>query len=440
MSRPVRDGRAYRPAAAGIKHAERPGARRRAALLLPGHRDCSGRTDLPAGPRRQQYITDVKTGNVTALTSLQAFLVAFFNRLQAVSKRVLPRRFWFRDGLPWGFVKGRVVGTTPTEHLDLQPGEMVRVKTKQQIEATLNEDRLNRGMGFEEEMSRFCGRTARVKTRVTKCLDEKTGKTADALKNPCIVLEDVVCGGVHNANCPRESCPSGGRSGLSVSDDAHLAAGDTSTAHVDKIGRKAGRGLTWSLLGTLGTKVGSFALGLVLARLLTPADFGVFAVALAVTAFAMHVNDAGIIAACVQWRGKLEEMAPTGAVIAVLSSVFVYGVIWFSAPAFAALSGAPEATPVVRLLTLIIVVDGITAVRSAALMRAVRAGPADESQHGRHVGQRSGSAAAGVRRCGRIQLRERPAHRHSRHGRNRVQDGRSAHQVRLRQGDRKETA
>jgi PST family polysaccharide transporter len=154
-----------------------------------------------------------------------------------------------------------------------------------------------------------------------------------------------------------------------VSKDADLAAGDTSTEHVDKIGRKAGRGLTWSLLGTLGAKVGQFALGLVLARLLTPADFGVYAVAFAVTAFAMHVNDAGIIAACVQWRGKLEQMAPTGATIAVVSSVFIYGLLWLSAPAITTLSGAPEATPVVRLLTLIIIVDGITAVRSAALLR-----------------------------------------------------------------------
>jgi O-antigen/teichoic acid export membrane protein len=156
---------------------------------------------------------------------------------------------------------------------------------------------------------------------------------------------------------------------LRVSDNADFAPGDSSTEHVDKIGRQAGRGLTWSLLGTLGTKAGSFALGLVLARLLTPADFGVYAVALTVMAFAGRVNDAGIIAACVQWRGKLEEMAPTASVIAMLSSVFVYGVIWFSAPAFATLSGAPEATPVVRLLTLAIVVDGIAAVRAAALMR-----------------------------------------------------------------------
>jgi hypothetical protein len=151
----------------------------------------------------RQYVTDVRTGNVTAFASMLAFVIAFFNRLQDVSKRVLPRKLWFRDGLPWGFVKGRVVGRTPTEQLDLQLGEMVRIKTKEQIEATLNTDRLNRGMGFEEEMARFCGRTARVKARVTRCLDERTGKLLE-LKNPCIVLEDIVCGGVYHASCPRE--------------------------------------------------------------------------------------------------------------------------------------------------------------------------------------------------------------------------------------------
>ena len=103
--------------------------------------------------------------------------------------------------MPWGFLKGRVVGPTPTARLDLQPGEMVRIKTKEQIEATLNEDRLNRGMGFEEEMARYCGRTARVQARVTKCLDEKTVNML-TMKNPCIVLEDVVCAGVHNVKLP----------------------------------------------------------------------------------------------------------------------------------------------------------------------------------------------------------------------------------------------
>jgi hypothetical protein len=159
-------------------------------------------TCLPVRDLRQ-YVTDVKTGNVTAYASLMAFLVTIFNRLQDISKRILPRKLWFRDGLPWGFVKGRVIGQTPTEHLDLQPGEMVRIKSKEEICATLNAERRNRGMAFEEEMARYCGRTARVQARVTKCLDEKTGELM-TMKNPCIVLENVVCGGVYSASCPRQ--------------------------------------------------------------------------------------------------------------------------------------------------------------------------------------------------------------------------------------------
>lgn len=153
-----------------------------------------------------QFVTDVRTGNVSTLASVKAFLVVLFNRIQGVTRRLLPRPLWIRDGLPWGFVRGRVLGPTPTVHLDLQPGEMVRIKTKEQIEATINAERANRGMGFEEEMSRYCGRIARVQARVTKCLDEKTGAMLE-MKSPCIVLEDIVCAGVFNASCPREFIP-----------------------------------------------------------------------------------------------------------------------------------------------------------------------------------------------------------------------------------------
>lgn len=154
-----------------------------------------------------------------------------------------------------------------------------------------------------------------------------------------------------------------------MSDEAELAPGESNAEQVSRIGRKASRGLWWSLAGTFGTRAGSFAIGLVLARLLAPTDFGVFAVAMAAAAFVMHVNDVGVIAAGVQWRGKLEDMAPTGTTITVVFSVVVYGAFWMLAPAFSTLAGTPEATPVVRLLTVIILVDGITALRASALQR-----------------------------------------------------------------------
>ncbi len=154
----------------------------------------------------RQYVTDVRTGNAGTLQVARTFLVGLFNRFQDLSKKVLPRRLWIRKGLRWGFVEGRAGRITPTAELGLQPGELVRIKSKDEILATLNDDLLNRGLGFEEEMARYCGRTARVRARVERCLDEKTGLLL-SMKSPCIVLDDLVCEGVYNANCPREFVP-----------------------------------------------------------------------------------------------------------------------------------------------------------------------------------------------------------------------------------------
>ena len=135
------------------------------------------------------------------------------------------------------------------------------------------------------------------------------------------------------------------------------------------IGHKAGRGLSWVLAGNLVFKLGSFAVSLVMVRLLAPHDFGLYAVALAANAFVIHVNDMGMIAATVQWRGEVEEMAPTARIMAIGFSLGWYALVWLAAPFIAELAGSPEATNLVRLLTLTIVVDGITAVSVGVLQR-----------------------------------------------------------------------
>jgi hypothetical protein len=149
----------------------------------------------------RQYVRDVRSGNVSAPWAVRAFLVALFNRFQDISRQRLPRGLRFRGGLRWGFLRGKAT-KTPTARTDLQPGELVRIKPKPEILKTLNGDLLNRGLGFDVEMTRFCGRTARVERRVEKIIDEKTGQMLH-MRNPCIVLEGVVCEGAYSVNCPR---------------------------------------------------------------------------------------------------------------------------------------------------------------------------------------------------------------------------------------------
>jgi hypothetical protein len=153
-----------------------------------------------------QYVADVRTGNAGVLATLRGFLIGMYNRYQGVSKRVLPRSLWIDRGLRWGFFQGEATGPTPTAALGLQPGELVRIRSKEEIVRTLNKDLLNRGMGFEAEMARYCGQTARVKSRVERVIDEKTGRML-TMKTPCVILENVVCMGFYNLNCPREFVP-----------------------------------------------------------------------------------------------------------------------------------------------------------------------------------------------------------------------------------------
>jgi len=111
-----------------------------------------------------------------------------------------------KGGKHWGDLVGRAVGKTPTGVSGIQPGDLVRVKSRAEIELTLNAELLNRGMGFDSEMARFCGRTARVARKVDHIIDEHSGKML-VMRSPCLVLEDIICEGVLHANCPRSITP-----------------------------------------------------------------------------------------------------------------------------------------------------------------------------------------------------------------------------------------
>ena len=94
---------------------------------------------------------------------------------------------------------------TPTGRLLLNPGERVRIKSKEEIVKTLRERGDNRGLYFDVEMSRYCGSIVTVRCSVNKIIDELTGKMR-YMKEPCIMLDGVVCNSEYSENrlmCPR---------------------------------------------------------------------------------------------------------------------------------------------------------------------------------------------------------------------------------------------
>jgi hypothetical protein len=111
--------------------------------------------------------------------------------------------------LPEVPVRGSRTGAVVDQPLNLQPGEWVQVKSKAEIASTLNEKGFHRGLWFDIEMLPYCGRTFRVRQRVQRFVDDKTGKLVE-LKNDCITLDGAVCSGdlsVRRWFCRRQLYP-----------------------------------------------------------------------------------------------------------------------------------------------------------------------------------------------------------------------------------------
>jgi hypothetical protein len=93
----------------------------------------------------------------------------------------------------------RTFGRTPPvgrvdEVLDLQPGELVEVRSEEEIRKTVDGAGRNRGLTFTAEMLEYCGRRFRVFKRVQKiCLEGIPGEMRQ-LKNT-VILEGVICNG-----------------------------------------------------------------------------------------------------------------------------------------------------------------------------------------------------------------------------------------------------
>jgi len=161
----------------------------------------------------RQYVEDYRSGNVGLGRILSGLTYsAYYNFSQAGIGLRRPMR-WLYDklhplwrGTPFPRKSGIIPEgqPTPSVSLNLQPGELVRVKPQDEILRTVTTGNKNRGMFWDAELVPYCGGTYKVLKRVNRLIDERTGKMQE-LRNPCIILDSVVCQ-ARFSNC-RMFCP-----------------------------------------------------------------------------------------------------------------------------------------------------------------------------------------------------------------------------------------
>lgn len=140
----------------------------------------------------------------------------------------------------------------------------------------------------------------------------------------------------------------------------------------DGLAGKTVRGVIWSTGGTLAAQFIQFAIFLVLARLLTPADYGLVAIAVLFLALLQLVVEGGFTHAIVQRKDLTDNHLSTGFWINLSLGALCAVALFSAAPLLARYYESPVLRDVVRVMSVNLLIAPFSSVPLALLRREMR--------------------------------------------------------------------
>jgi lipopolysaccharide exporter len=129
------------------------------------------------------------------------------------------------------------------------------------------------------------------------------------------------------------------------------------------------RGALWVVASNLLLRLANVLLIAVIAHILSPHDFGIFAVALTAYAIVSSLAELGVSSCLMRADLNIDSLAPTVTTVSVLSSVMLAGAMAFFARPIAAAIGSAGAAGPIRVLAIAVVLLGVFAVPNAQMVR-----------------------------------------------------------------------
>lgn len=126
-----------------------------------------------------EFLRPLVSGNVSLSAFLAGWLTNLFNDLQRV-----------RGGTGFPTFEGEPLVSARLADETYAAGDHVRVKPAIEVRATLNDQLKHRGLWFDPDMQKHCGRPAIVRSEVRQLIDIVTGEML-MMKTPCYILQDV---------------------------------------------------------------------------------------------------------------------------------------------------------------------------------------------------------------------------------------------------------
>lgn len=134
--------------------------------------------------------------------------------------------------------------------------------------------------------------------------------------------------------------------GLDVSPDSSLS-------------KKVSKGALWVTAASICARGLNVVSAIILARLLAPRDFGLMAIAMAIIAFSQGTTQTGFEAALIQKQDRPEDFLDTAWTFELTRYLILFLITFLTAPLFASFFNEPRAVPILRVISLALVFQGL---------------------------------------------------------------------------------
>lgn len=136
--------------------------------------------------------------------------------------------------------------------------------------------------------------------------------------------------------------------------------------------KKVKEGFVWESLSKLFTQIVAWVSTVLVARLLSPDDYGIVGISGIFTGLALLLSGLGLSSALIN-RDKVDDKMLSAAFFLLITfSVFLYALLYVLAPALSSLYGVEQLTSVIRVSGVIVLIASLRVIPSVMLMRELK--------------------------------------------------------------------
>ena len=139
----------------------------------------------------------------------------------------------------------------------------------------------------------------------------------------------------------------------------------------ESLKKKAIRGVSWSFVDNIASQGITFLVGIILARLLSPAEFGILGMITIFIAISNSIIDSGFSNALIRKNDAKRIDYNTVFIFNLVLSLVLYGVLYVASPAISRFFHEPQLVAITRVMGLLLLINALGIIQRTLLVKRV---------------------------------------------------------------------